>query len=303
MRCGIFVCTDGGYMPATIALLRSVRERCPDATVVLIHWGVPAEQLDIARTMLGAQLEDVPVRRETFGNLAEGIGANLFIKQSRFRYIAERMGAFDVCCMLDADMFLTSDNFSRLFELVHGTRLLIGANEKFKWTFGPNHRGPDGPLFKEPIRALKFTSSVPLIFCPEAWRDVFELYNRLAYNAWEGKKRMGDIFCWNAAVYACGRQNDVVALGMQRTVQVHQTWLRPGMTLWRDGRMWLTEHGDEVYSIHGRPWRPGWEAEQERLLKGICAELGMSADARARHEQLARAGYRAVKTEWERLHG
>ena len=63
---------------------------------------------------------------------------NLFVKQARFKYVKEHGTKYDAICLLDADMFIVSRNFPKLFKLIEGTSYLIGCNERFKWTFTQN---------------------------------------------------------------------------------------------------------------------------------------------------------------------
>ena len=66
------------------------------------------------------------------------------------------------------------------------------------------------------------------------------------------------MFCWNIAVYRCGRQDDVVLFPMETMTQVHATLLNPLTRLEKRNGVWVTGAGEEVFTIHGRIGNPKW---------------------------------------------
>jgi hypothetical protein len=209
--------------------------------------------------------------------------------------------------MLDADMFIVNRNFMNLFDLVNGTNKLIGCNERYKWVFDSKYTFNEKPIFEKNIKAYKFHCSVPIIFNLNEWKDVFDFYNQLAYNAFELdeigniKKPIGDIYCWNISVYKNNRQNDVILFPMETMTQVHQTnsinWTR----LIKDGDVWKTNAGDEVFSIHGRIGLPGWRKMHFNKVEKIIQE-GNNSDNKFLNEKKiinnTRRTLRAIEKEW-----
>ena len=303
----LFVCTDGGYLAFANALLNSMQERGLHVDTYLLHYDVECpEYLEAVKTAFDFNV--IPVEIDTAALPSDHacgrpVGRNLSIKQSRFRYIAEHAGPYRAVCLMDADMFVVSDRFGTLLDLVSGTRRLIGCNERFKWTFGPRYCCDGEPLFNQEVRALKFHCSVPIICDLAAWRDVLDEYNRLAYHCYEdtnpGSKPVGDMYCWNIAVYRCGRQDDVVTFPMQLMTQVHHTTSRPFTTI---SKGWLTEDGDEVYSIHGRMGSSGWLAGELKHIDRNLDGLGITdSGKRAKLAAKSRASLAMIEREWYRL--
>ena len=266
MRKGIFIATNAGYQDMALALIASIRVHVPEAEVTLLCG--PDVKPDISDRRVRVIPMDFAraVVDNSYGIPANG---NLLIKQLRYLYLSELCGDYDAACLLDADMLVVSPQFERLFEMVAGSRVLVGCNEAFKWRFGPRYRRLDVPLFDSTITAHRFCCNVPIVFDPQHWQDVFQRYNQLAYHAyeWEGDKpvkRVGDIYCWNLSVYLEGRQDDVLLWPMQQMTQVHHTNLREWARLKKADGRWFTPDGDEVLTLHGRFNTPNYLPGERR---------------------------------------
>lgn len=284
-RYGVFVCANGSYLPYVNALLNSVDKHALDLDVHLLHSDMPSQYMEEVTRSFRFPVHLTEIRRADFaGRLRNHVDTNLFLKQSRFKYVRALGERYDAICMLDADMFVASHAFMNLFDLVRGTSKLIGCNEKDKWTFNKRYTHQGQPLFDVPTRALKFHCSVPIIFDMKQWCEVFDYYNQLAYNAFEvdevGRiiKPIADMFCWNISILKKQRQNDVVLFPMSVMTQARCTYAHPWTRLEKRDGMWMTYEGDEVFTVHGKFGDRDWHNEQLRGLRVLATEYHISGN-------------------------
>jgi len=259
----IFISSNKNYLPFFNSLLNSLDAHNINVDVFLIHDGIDEKYLS-SLNIFDFPINVIPIERSDFNiDPANEHNNNLYMKQTRFKYIREYGTSYKAICMLDADMFVTTPNFMNLFNLVNDTNLMIGCNERFKWTFDKRFTYKDKPLFENSIKAKKFHCSVPIIFDLNKWLDVFDFYNKIAFNTFEEKKNgeikpAGDIYCWNISVYKNNRQNDLILFPMETMTQVHYTNLFPWSNIKKIGKEWWTVNGDEVFTIHGRVGKKSW---------------------------------------------
>ena len=89
--------------------------------------------------------------------------------------------------MLDADIFIVSDNFINLFHLVKDNNKLIACNEEIKWDLNERYVINSKPILPKRVKAYKFHCSVPTIFNPKYWQDVLNSYNKICFNSFESE--------------------------------------------------------------------------------------------------------------------
>lgn len=304
-----FICSNREYIPFLNVLLNSIdKHKLDNVDVYLMYYEFDLKYLEKIKNSFNFNLIPIEIKKERFSiNIFNKRNKNLFIKQARFKYIKEYGMKYDAICMLDADMFVTTHNFTNLFELVKGTNKLVGCNERYKWIFNHKYVYNEEKIFKKPVKAHKFHCSVPIVFDLKKWTDVFDYYNQIAYNAFEvdskGKieKPIGDIYCWNISVYKNNRQNDVILFPMETMTQVHQTnsinWTR----LIKDNGIWLTYAGDEVFSIHGRIGRNGWRQMHSNKIEKIIQEGVSTSDTfinQGRIKSNMNKTLRLIEKEW-----
>lgn len=307
MKKAIFISSDYNYLPYLNTLLNSFHKRKlgKEFDVYIIHHDFrKLDYLKRAQKEFDFRVIPIKVDEKDFPKDSSK-NKNLFIKQSRFHYIRKYGLEYDVICLLDADMFLLSENFDNLFQLVHNTNKLIGCNERFKWTFGPHYLHNDKPIFKEEFRAFKFHCSVPIIFDLKKWLDVFDYYNELAFNASEKRKdgslkTLGDMYCWNTSVYKNNRQNDIILFPMETMTQVHQTGImNPTRLMEKDG-YWQTWNGDEVFTFHGRIRnKDEWREKQLEYFENKSADYKPIVKLRKRKD--TEGTINKILKEWEEL--
>lgn len=180
-----------------------------------------------------------------------------YIKRARYNKIMEYAVDYDAVCLLDADMFMVSDRFMCLFDLVSGTDKLIGCNERFKWGVD-NYYYNGEKMFKPGTKLLNMICNVPAIFDMKKWKHVFERYVDFVENATQDKHNngvrvgLGDLYCWNTAIQYENRQKDVIVFPMETMAQVHHTYVNEWCYHLVDKDYWYTFAGDRVYSVHGR---------------------------------------------------
>jgi hypothetical protein len=303
-RFAIFVCANGQYLPFVNALLNSLESELIQVDVYLIHHEMPEAYIRAAQTRFSFPVYPVKVVPADFEIHECNRGnKNLFMKGVRFKYILQNGADYDAICLLDADMFIVSKNFIGLFEMVSGTRKMIGCNERHKWIVGPGYVMRNEPIFSEPTTLLKFHCSVPVLFDLKEWMEVVEMVDQMTFQAFEVcpdggiKKPIDDMFCWNIAIQKLNRHNDVVLFPMETMTQVHYTAIYPWTRLQIRNGVWLTASGDEVFSIHGRLGTKEWGEGQIRGTEKLAQQLGQSP----LNESQARSTLQAMERHWYRL--
>lgn len=257
----MFVAATGNYLMYLNALINSLIKRkiyqdC-DFTLYLLHHEFPGDYVaDLQNMNPPFPIIPIEIKREDFAGLPE-IKRIEFVKRARFKYFMDAAVDYDVVCLMDADMFLVSDEFRNLFDLVNGTDLLIGCNERFKWVIDQYFTSEGERIFPEPVKLYKMHCSVPIIFDMKKWSHVFKYYLDICFNGWQikpGEVRagIGDIYAWNISIYKNAMQDKVVLFPMETMTQVHQTNIAPSTYMIDDKGYWYTGAGDPVYSIHGR---------------------------------------------------
>lgn len=271
--------------------------------VYLIHYGFDPAWNYIAKAQNAFDFNLIPVDVDKC-NLPcpDGTKAIEFIKRARYSVIVEKGVGYDAICLLDADMFFVSDEFVSMFELVTGTRKLIGANERFKWAVGPEiYFEKDGtPIFKAPDKMLSMICNVPSVFDMKEWVDVFEYYKKICFDGYQIKNGerigIGDLFAHNIAIKKMGRESDIVMFPMEAMAQVHHVWRKPWTHLINDGGRWRSFSGDKVYLIHDTK-----RICQPSFVEGNIAAYRAEFDGwkdRDAFEPKIRAGLQAIRNEW-----
>jgi len=171
---------------------------------------------------------------------------------------------YDAVCMLDADMFIVSEQFFDLFDLVNSTDKIIVCNEKFKWETGNyflpiNKSGEENHIFKQKSKKLfKMHCSVPIFLNPgkKTSEKMFVAYLQFANDGYQIKggncAGIGDIYCWNLMIKYLYLEDKIISFPMETMTQVHQTNLNHNTHLIEDDGYWYTMAGDQVFCLHGR---------------------------------------------------
>jgi len=257
----IFVACTPNFKKHVNALLNSIEKRglykdCALTVYVLYYEEFPESWLKAITESFSFSVIPIEVLREDIVHPPE-TNRTEFIKRARFKYVMEYGGNYDAVCLLDADMFMVSPDFMKLFDLVKGTNHLIGCNEKIKWNIGDNYMyGDETSIFNTPIKLFNMHCSVPIIFDYKYWQDVFEHYYKICFNGKQVKNDIlvgiGDIMSWNISIQKCNRQRDVVVFPMESMCQVHRTYMHPDKYVQVENDYWYTVAGDRIYSIQGR---------------------------------------------------
>ena len=275
----IFIATTPKYKKHVNALLNSFEKRelyknCHLTVYVLHYGGINNGWLVAISKVFSYSVIPVEIKRKDI-NHPPDMKEIEFVKRARFKYILEYGGNYDVICLLDADMFMVSPDFMKLFDLVNGTNQLIGCNETFKWGIGNNYTYERQPIFNTPQKLYNMHCSVPIIFDMRYWRSVFEYYLKISYFGEQEKGGgivgIGDIMSWNISVQKCGKEADIVTFPMETMCQVHQTYMYSDRYVIVEDGYWRTARGDRLYSIQGR-WNTGLnfvEGSQEWCKKNL----------------------------------
>ena len=268
----IFVGCTPNFKKYLNALLNSIEKQglyndCCLTVYVLHYNGFNESYLKAITESFSYIVIPIEVKREDVHHPPETKN-NEFIKRARFKYLLEYGSEYDVVCLLDADMFMVSPDFMRLFDLVNGTDQLIGCNEKFKWEIGSNYTYEGDPIFNPPQKLYRMHCSVPIIFNLNHWKEVFEYYLKVAFFGRQFKKEqwveIGDITSWNISVYKCNKQDNIIVFPMEVMCQVHQTYIHPDRYIHVENGYWFTEAGDRVYCIQGR-WNSNLDFIEDKM--------------------------------------
>jgi hypothetical protein len=277
----IFVASTYNYVPYLNALLNSIDKRnlsnnCDLTVYVMWHDEFNKEYLSDIQTSFNYKVVPIEITRSDI-NMPEETKRIEFIKRARYKKIIELAYDYDVVCLLDADMFVVSDAYINLFDLVNGTEKLIGCNERYKWDIGETYFLGKENIFQTPQKLFNMHCNVPAIFDMKKWAYVFEYYTQLAVYGRQIKNNqvvgIGDLFCWNIAVQKMGMQNRVVLFPIESVAQVHYTNARAWTYMQCVNDYWYTFSGDRVYTIHGRvankSYREGTIQKFEELQNGM----------------------------------
>lgn len=300
----IFVALTPNFMKWANALLNSIEKRIPnkknvELTVYLLHHdGVNKRWLNDVQKAFYFKIIPVEMKRSEVPAPPE-CNRTEFVKRARFFYILKYGYDYDICCLLDCDMFLVSSDFMKLFDLVFETKLLIGCNERYKWHVGPNFTYGDGsPIFKKTQRLYHNHCSVPIIFNLSEWEEVFKHYLEICHDGRQNQngniKGIGDIHAWNISVQKCDKQNDVIVFPMEVMCQVHKRHINPLTYIQVENDYWYTFSGDPIYSIQGR-----WNTNID-FVEGSLKYLKENSDEKT-YKAVAgkiRNGLEAIQQEW-----
>jgi len=236
------------------------------------------------------QLDEIPMKAKPIE----------YVKRTRYHKMIAPALNYDAVCLLDCDMFFVSDQYMRLFEMVEGTDLLIGCNEKWKWETG-RYTIDGEKIIKEPGKMFNFICNTPAIFDMSSWKPVFEKYIDIALHGRQMKGEnvvgIGDIHCWNIAIKVCERTNDVVVFPMETMAQVHHTNMRGWTYPVIERDYWRSCAGDRIYVIHGRVARPNMI---ERCMKKYY-ELQVGRPDVGKVAVEVRKGLATIEKEWNDL--
>ncbi|HDL84728.1 MAG TPA: hypothetical protein ENH11_00065 [Candidatus Acetothermia bacterium] len=269
----MFVSANKQYMPYLNALLNSIhkRELCKRVLfdVIVLEDGSISDDYKEACQGFPFAVNFVRMDPEQAG-LDPEWGSAWQCKAGRYFYIGELGKYYRTCCLMDADLYIVTDQFADLFRLVDNTWNILGCNERIKWTITDIYKLDGEPLLPEKTRLDKFHCNVPLFLDVNEWQEVFADYLKIVYRGLEHRdgqeKTIGDIYSWNIAVCRMKREDDVILMGMPGMTQVHRTGYRDkncALQVTGDG-YWTTGDGDQVYTLHCRPDKPAFRNVQHK---------------------------------------
>jgi hypothetical protein len=285
------------------ALLNSIEKRrlfrgC-NLTVYLMHHDFPMEYFEEAQKAFSFRLLPIEIKRNDIDH-PPATKRIEFVKRARFHYMPLYSKGYDAVCLLDGDMYMVSEEFMKLFDMVAHTDYLIGCNERFKWSIGDNYQFEGKPIFATPQKLYQMHCSVPIIFDMERWGHVFECYNRIAFHGTQEKNGnttgIGDIYCWNISVQNCGKQSDVVVFPIETMCQVHRTNMKDWTYMQEEGGYWFTFAGDRVYSIQGRIAQPNFVDGSIEWYREDAKNGGRAVNEK--QVDKIRKGLQAIQREW-----
>lgn len=300
------------YLPDVNSLLNSIQKHRLFARtdgmldVYLLHYGFdPAwNYVKKAQAKFDFNLIGIELRPEMLP-CPDGTKPIEIIKRARYFKLLDIGKQYDAICLLDADMFFVSPVFPSFFDLASGTRFMIAANERFKWSCGVNsYFESDGTsIFTAPTKLRSMICNVPIVFDLNRWVETIEYYCRICFSGYQykGGERVGigDLFAHNIAIQKTGRADDIIMLPMETMAQVHHVWRKPWTHLINDNGYWMTFSGDRVYMIHDtkRLSRPSFVADNMRDYRTEFAGWTDTEKSAVGIEK----GLRAVQREWWEL--
>lgn len=266
--------SNGGYIPYLNALLNSIekyklQDRSQFDVMVLTDDSMPQKYIDACKANLSFDVIFKHIDIEG-AKLDPSWGHAWHCKAGRYYHLFQEGKDYDACCLMDADLYIVNDEIVDYFDLVKGTKNLIGCNERIKWQISDIYQFDGEPMLEAPTKLQKFHCNVPLFMDVNKWEEVIKEYLKIIYRGIEYRegqqKIIGDLYSWNMAIYRKHREKDVMMIPMQSMTQVHRTGYRDkNCALRRDGDgTWITGDGDIVYCLHGRPDRPSFRSLQAK---------------------------------------
>ena len=211
-------------------------------------------------------------------------GKNLQSKKSRYQAMAEigRSSQYEGMIMLDCDMMIVKD-FTPFLDMVAGTNIIVGCNEKFKWNL--SRYCMNGKPLKN-MSMYWFICNSPLFFDP---RHQY-IFLKFAYQTASELKEIdgktpSDLFTMNVALYLSGRQDKVIALPSHCWVGNHVSYFNMTTRIFKRGDRWQSLTGEPVYSIHGRWHKQDSDRSHRNQMKKKYDELELSESVRDRLEK------------------
>jgi len=302
----IFVAATPNYIAYLNPLLNSIEKRklyehCNLTVYVFYTEGFCPEYIDIIKQAYSFTVYPMKMVRSDFPELNPKMKEIEFVKRTRYKKMIQLALEYEAVCLLDCDMFVVSEQFIDLFNLIKGTDYCIGCNERFKWSSGAYKFNDKELLIPRGGKMFQFVCNTPAIMDMHKWRPVFEAYCKIASGGTQikhgGVKGIGDITCWNLATMYCAMNDKMIMFPMETMAQVHQTYFRNRTYPIDENGYWYTFSGDRIYTIHGRVARPNF-------VEGvICGGKGYRELHKGRPdidkvEIEVRKGLKAIQKEW-----
>jgi hypothetical protein len=304
MKCALYVASTPNYLKYTNALVNSIQKNqlCHGDIDVYFLYNGNISDAYITECKEKFMFNFIPIKiKRTEVDHIDGMKENEFVKRARFKYILDTMLEYDVVCMMDADMFIVSREFTNLFNMVYGTQNIIACNERFKWDIEKYYYKNDEPIFDKPKKLTKMHCSVPIIFNPLYYVDVFKMYLDIAFFGYQIKNGVragiGDIFAWNIAMEKCKMSDNVVVFPMETMTQVHQTNCKPWLSIQKHKDKYFTFAGDHVYTVHGRVATQNWfDGHVDRALTD--GKKNGNYDEICKNISRIKKGLKNIQQEW-----
>jgi len=298
-----FICATENFIPYLNAFLNSIQKRklCEGCylTVYIFHnRGFNERYLQAVKTAFDFKVIPVEINDS---DINFPTGNREFIKRVRYAKMIDLAETYDAVAFFDADMFIVSDRFNNLLDAVSNTDLLVGCNERFKWN-AEKYVFVDGErIVKNSNKLYGMICNTPAIFDMKKWKNVFEAYVNIAISGREPKNGImagiGDLFCWNLAIYNQNAQDRVICFPIETMAQVHKTNLRRWTHVIVEDGYWRTFAGDRVYVIHNKIADTKW---YDGNYEWAYNDVGMNHRESDRLKIIADigAGLKAIQKEW-----
>jgi len=224
-------------------------------------------------------------------------------KKSRYSFLQGimRKTTYDALLFMDCDMFFTA-NVTRFFEMVRGTDILLGCNERFKWNM--NRFMYKGQELKD-VTMHWMVCNAPLFFCPSRNRKLVFWMNEMAKhlsNISDGK-RPSDLYTMNVAIGISGKDKDVISLPDYSWTGVHSSYLH-----WLTRAVLINTHaghdemfsltGEKVYVIHGRWDKSNAGAYELSELEKRYNELRLDENVKTSLRAASQRSITDIKKAW-----
>ena len=218
-------------------------------------------------------------------------------KRCRYPALEEYSEPYDVMCLIDIDMMIVN-NFMKFFELVDGTDMIIGCNERFKW-----------PLDRYVLKGYDFPKiymdwmicNAPTLFSPVHSKELLKAMIKCSR---ELTNRDGeypsDLFTMNVALWVAGATDRVVMLPAYAWTGVHLTYTDITTRIMKKGgQKWVSWCGEPVYIIHGK-WDRNSTAEQAfKNQQKRYNELNLSEDVRKKLNGTVNSTIKQIQNEFK----
>ena len=207
----------------------------------------------------------------------------------RFRVAAELGKEYEAICLLEADIFLTT-NCNLFFEMAAKGFIVVGSNGMIV-NFGKEYQKQyNCDLGKDNWIYPKVHTTVP-IFLGRNDLDWFEKF----YDKRMQARSFDDVFGLNVLGIKLGKDKRILCLPPYVFTGIHHFGVKPETGWMEKEGLILSGTEEQVYMIHGKWWDKGWVSDLPLVMNRYFKNEGMSGKCCQRTYNSIETGSRVFK--------
>ena len=231
------------YLPGLIGFFNSLVEHGHKEDVILCSFRLPQVFLD--------KLEILPYNVRVIEMKGDDQVQETAIE--RFRVASEIGKEYEAICLVEGDIFLTS-NVNTFFEAAGRGMIIVGSNGMIV-NFGKNtyQKQYNISLGVDEYPYPKVHTTVP-IFLNRSDLDWFDDFYKRRMNA----RSFDDVFGLNIIGIKMGKSERMICMPPTIFTQIHHFGIKPITRLMKKAGIILDGFEQQVYMVHGKYWNFGW---------------------------------------------